>query len=438
MSNAALRDRFRQTYRNLNLQPLLDAVAIARFGIEYGVESIEELENLIDIAEPPHNKVIFAGHRGCGKSTLLAELERKLNGEPEQRFFVVRFSIADVIELSDVNHVNILFSIAVQMMAVATEARVEFSREQRQQIENWFDEKTRTTEGKASSEAEVGFDFVFLKTKLKADASVREEVKKRLKNSVVDLVRQLDAIAALIELRTQQEVLVIIDDLDKLDLAIARDIYYENVNALFLPFFRIIYTIPIGAVRDVTLLNSLKTTADNQMHFMRVSKLFKRGESRTPEVEPNPEVLAALELALYRRIDEDLIEPEVVRRIALTSGGVLRELVRIANECCQQALLKLKRNKALTELKINGELFELAINELRNDVAAPLTQREYRILLEIYHRYTYSAQDELETQAFLELLHWLYILEYRNADDWFDVHPIIVDLLERRGLTNGT
>jgi hypothetical protein len=130
------------------------------------------------------------------------------------------------------------------------------------------------------------------------------------------------------------------------------------------------------------------------------------------------------------------MEPGIAGKIAVTSGGVLRELVRIANECCQQALLKLRRDRTLADLKINEEILQLAINELRNDIAAPLTQNNYRILLEIYHHYIYDAQDDQERQTFLDLLQWLYVLEYRNADDWFDVNPLVVDLLKRRGLTN--
>jgi hypothetical protein len=34
--------------------------------------------------------------------------------------------------------------------------------------------------------------------------------------------------------------------------------------------------------------------------------------------------------------------------------------------------------------------------------------------------------------AFLNLLHTLCVLEYENDDLWYDLHPIIVDLLQRK------
>jgi hypothetical protein len=48
--------------------------------------------------------------------------------------------------------------------------------------------------------------------------------------------------------------LVVIDDLDKLDLEIVGKVYRNNINALFQLQFRIIYTIPMAATRDLSLL----------------------------------------------------------------------------------------------------------------------------------------------------------------------------------------
>jgi hypothetical protein len=41
---------------------------------------------------------------------------------------------------------------------------------------------------------------------------------------------------------------------------------------------------------------------------------------------------------------------------------------------------------------------------------------------------------EITDPEFLVLLHGLYVLEYRNNDLWYDVHPVVQDLLRRRNL----
>ena len=74
------------------------------------------------------------------------------------------------------------------------------------------------------------------------------------------------------------------------------------------------------------------------------------------------------------------------------------------------------------------------MNDLRNDFSAPLSNSHYRILTTIYKQFNPDNKDDEERQQFLDLLHFLYVLEYRNADSWYDVHPIVIDLLKRKGL----
>jgi hypothetical protein len=61
----------------------------------------------------------------------------------------------------------------------------------------------------------------------------------------------------------------------------------------------------------------------------------------------------------------------------------------------------------------------------------PLGQNAFEILAQVYQK---NAPEDGLNQTFLDLLHALYILEYKNDDLWFGVNPIIKDLLERRGL----
>lgn len=111
---------FQEAYRNLELLPLLDQKDLDRFRVDFGDEIIEELEQLVEDSPSGDGKVIFTGHRGCGKSTLLAEFGRRL----ADRYFVVFFSISDTIEMSDINHINILFAIAVKLMDEAEKQQV--------------------------------------------------------------------------------------------------------------------------------------------------------------------------------------------------------------------------------------------------------------------------------------------------------------------------
>lgn len=428
MSDELLKS-FQEAYRNLELLPLLEQKDLEQFRVDYGDEVIEELEQLVEDSPSGDGKIIFTGHRGCGKSTLLAEFSRRLH----DRYFVVLFSISDTIEMSDVNHINILFAIAVNLMYEAEARRVEIPNSTKHALYNWFATRTKTEEIKIGAEASGGFDLLkLISTKLKADAAVRYEVKQEFERKVSDLVARINEIAALIQVATKKDILVIIDDLDKLELGRVNDIYRDNIKALCQPNLRIIYTIPIAVLRDKFLRPLIETETNDQIVAMPVLKLFEKGKSRQPNSQPRSEAKDVLCEILKKRIADQLIQQQVAEQIVLNSGGVLRELIRIANECCRICLRLIRRNPG-KKVMIDDGILDRAINSIRNDFAIPLGKLDYAILQTTYQNF---LPDDPKDPEFLDLLHGLYVLEYRNRQNWYDVHPIVVELLKEQGLIN--
>lgn len=204
MSNSTLLESFRSAYRNLQLLPLLKPDELAKFRVPYGSRALAELEQVVEDCSPINNKVIFAGHRGCGKSTLLGEFGRRLG----DRYFVVFFSIADLIEMSDVNHINILFAIAVQMMDKAEQQQVKINKSTRDSLYKWFATRTRTEiETPLSAETSAGFNLLgIIKGKLKTDALVRNEIKQEFERKISELLDRINEISAIIKNATEKEI----------------------------------------------------------------------------------------------------------------------------------------------------------------------------------------------------------------------------------------
>lgn len=420
---------FQKAYRNLELLPLVEEKDLQQFRVDYGGETIEELEQLTEDSPNSDGKIIFSGHRGCGKSTLLAEFGKRLS----DRYFVVLFSIAETIEMSDVNHINILFAIGVNLMLEAEARKVEIPQSTKDTLNRWFAKHTRTEAAGIQTEAETkGSIFKLIGTKLKVDSTIRYEIKEEFERKVSDLVAQLNIIAAEIQYSVNQEILVIIDDLDKLDLAVVNTIYKDNIKALCLPGFRIIYTIPIAAMRETVLRPIIVTETNDQIVVMPVLKLFNKDDIRIANAQPRTETLGILCEILKKRIASELILEQTAEKIVLSSGGVLRELIRLANECCR-ICLRLIRRKSGHKVIIDDAVLETAINNIRNDFAVPLGKSDYEILKTTYDNF---KPEDPKQQEFLDLLHGLYILEYRNRkrQNWYDVHPIVVELLREEGL----
>lgn len=424
----SLLERFRKAYQSLELFPLITARQIETFRVDFANDTVARLEQAVEDA-PANGKIIFAGHRGCGKSTLLAKFAKKMM---QQEYFVVFFSVADLIEMSDVNHVNILYAIALTLLTKATENGVQISKETEKTLREWFTTtQTETVTKDLKSELGLGGEWLKLITaKLKNEATFREEVKKTYERKVSELARKADEIASIIQVETKKEVLVVIDDLDKLDLGLVEDIYKNNINSLFLPKVRIVFTIPISAIRNNELLAVLQSLVSRPL-LMAVCKFFKPEDIHTSDAVPKEELVNLFLEILKKRIPEELIEPDTAIKIVLKSGGVVRELVRIARECCSQCLLLIRSETERTDIKINEEILQLAIKDLRNEFARPLGENLYSILVTTYENLT---PKDAKSEEFLSLLHGLYVLEYENDDLWYDVHPIVVDLLKRKKL----
>ncbi|WP_138498504.1 ATP-binding protein [Nostoc sp. PA-18-2419] len=417
---------FQSAYSNLELFPLMERNEMERFRVEYGDDLIADLNQLVEDSPNGDSKIVFTGHRGCGKSTLLAEFSRQI----QNKYFVVLFSIADKIEMSAVNHINILFAIAVNLMLEAEARRVDIPQSTKEALYKWFATRTRTEEYNWHAETEIGFNLLkLISSKLKADATVRDEIKQEFERQISDLVARINEIAALIQVATQQDILVIIDDLDKLDLSRVNEIYKDNIKALCQPNFRIIYTIPIAVLRETFISTILTTETNDQIVAMPVLKIFEKGKNRFPNAQPRPEATKILGEVLCKRIPVELILPQTAEKIVISSGGVLRELIRISKECCRICLRMIRRNPT-AEVVINDAILTQAINKIRNDFSIRLGKVDIDILQSVYEQFMPNDPKQAE---FLDLLHGLYVLEYRTEETWYDVHPIIIESLSRQG-----
>lgn len=440
---------FRTAGQNLQLEPLVTQKALAEFGVEYQTELVDRLEQAVEDCTEQDNKLFFTGHRGCGKSTLLAELGFRLT--ETERYFVVNFSIADTIERSAVDHVNVLFSMAVQLLDAAERRQVKLKPGLKQELYRWLAKHTKTevqaveaaieTSGEASLKGGIPTILEFLakiKSVLKVNSVIREEITIEFARRISDLIAQINLIQTYIENATGQTVLVIIDDLDKLDLSVTETIFSKNIQPLLDPTFRILYTIPIATLREVSLRRNIEAYV-KEIHRMPVAKFFSKATVRKPDRVPDAAMVALFDEILNRRLPGHLIEPTVKQQIILQSGGVLRELIRITDSCCDRCMQQIRRQLRLSQFDqppvvINQLILDSVLTDLQISYAEPLGQNDFELLKGIYQDF---KPKDTENQRMLDLLHGLYVLEYRNAVQWYDLNPIVKDLLVQEGVLDG-
>ena len=183
----------------------------------------------------------------------------------------------------------------------------------------------------------------------------------------VYLIAQINIIASVVQTASKKEIVVIIDDLDKLDLKVVREVFQEQIKALFQPNFQIIFTIPISAFREVSLAATIQVETNDQIVQMPVSKLFKQGERRQANPKPKPEAMATLQAVLDKRIPPQLLEAKTAEQIIIQSGGVLRELIRITNQCCRICLKLVRRQPEQQDIIINQAVLAEAMTKFSID-----------------------------------------------------------------------
>jgi energy-coupling factor transporter ATP-binding protein EcfA2 len=437
-------DCFRAANQNLRLQPLKTADELNRFWVEHDLDLLDDLEQTIR-GSLDTEKQLFTGHTGCGKSTLLAELRYRL--EPD--YFVVLFSVSDLVEMADINHVTILFSVATQLLEAAEDQNIAIAPTTKVQLYRWLGKHTQVETKQIEESLEAGYEagggikgvfaqfWVSLKSTLKINAVIRDEITTTFERKISELVSQINIMALAIQAESDRPLLVIIDDLDKLNLDLATKVYGNNIQPLSQPSFRILYTIPIFILRDVKLRKILEASTA-KIHTMRVGKFFAKGDSHGRDPVPvNLALVESFERILERRLPPELIDGTTRRQLVLKSGGVLREMIRIASRCCDKCMVLLGRSLRPSgavpsqPVCIDQAVLQQALTDFQIEYDEPLGQKDYGLLKGIYEE---GKPQDTEDQRFLDLLHGLHILEYRNAKLWYDLNPIVLDLLRQEGV----
>ena len=359
--------------------------------------------------QPP--KYFFSGHRGCGKST---ELNRLAADEMiKRKFFVVKYSVRDVCDVNNLNYVDVLFSIGAQLFLQYADAGRELRPELMDDLEAWRTSIEWVREKASSFETSVGGGiqgfFVSVMAKIRAEATTRNIIRQTIEPRLSELIDKINLIVADIEGREGKSVLVIIDDLDKPNLEQATEIFYNNQTAITQPICHIIYTVPIS----MFFAQEFIAIRDRKFSLPNIKLHVKN--NRTSRYEPG---YAMLKTFIFKRMEEDLIEPDAVDLVIKMGAGVFRESARIMQIAADSAI---ERGRD----RIIREDVERAEREIRSDFKRILETEDYNILEEVYKNNDIRGIDRIG-----HLLHNLSVLEYENDENWCDIHPTLENVLD--------
>jgi len=393
----------------INFDPAQPLPGVSPFYVQRKRNPLDRIKRALLRSSPLSQKFLFSGHRGSGKST---ELNRLMAyPEIQDKYFIVHYSVRDVLDPAGLEYTDLLLSIGAQIFIEAREkGKLRLKKKLLDELTRWVGALGTEESEQVDTGVEIGTDLKVLQAKLKTGDTSRMNIRKNIEARLPTFVSVTNLIIAEVEQKVEKKVLVAIDDLDKPDLEVARKLFYERQTSLTLPDCSIIYTIPIALLYSSDAGQVKQPFTES--HILPNVTITNRHD-RSPDHEGR-EVMREF---VKKRMSLELIDEESLNYAIYVSGGVFREMARVMSMAADNAI-------ARGEEKIGKQDVEDAESEIRNEFRRMLETDDYEALAKIHKSRELRGSETCE-----KLLHNLSILEYRNEENWCDVHPAVVPLI---------
>ncbi len=405
-----------EAYRNLDpVRPLVGEWLEAFYVPRPPDSRVDQLQQELLLDDAEDDKTLFSGQQGAGETTELHRLAQAL----KDTHVVILLNAEKVLNLGDVHFTDLLVTIGLAVYEEARRRGVPADDQQVRDLLFWYEEqlleRDETTHLKSEVAGEVNVGVARFGVRLAQESPFRKKVRAQAEARLSDLITRLNALLASLRQRFHQRILVIVDGMDKVyDLKQATDLFLHGANALMAPACRIIYTVPFPLFYSPDFQQVRQQFHRNYL----LPNVKTRNRDGTP-CEPGRRMLREV---LLRRMDQNLIDLEALERLVDASGGLLRELLRLARFATLLALTRVAS-------RVERQDVEGAMRKVRNTFRRILKAEDYRYLWKIHETRNLA---EIPADVADRLLHNLSVLEY-NGDVWWDIHPAVKALLEETG-----
>jgi len=303
------------------------------------------------------------------------------------------------------------------MLEKAQEESIELGASLNERAKRWGSSITKTIAQNDSVDAGVGANlplyFINILGRMKSEKITRTEIREQIEPHVSELISIINDTIAEIE-KNEKQVLIIIDNLEKIDYDMALDLFYCHATQLTQPLCKIIYTFPISLKSSEKFMQIKINFSDVIIHpnikiHERDGSDYQKGIGFMKEI-------------VSKRASADIFEDDTLEYIIDMSGGVVREYIRIIRDSAIRALAKGKTS-------ISKDIAVEVVNGLKNIYKAQLSDDDYKVLQGVCR-----TKDIKRDEQLVGLLHNLSVLEYKNADSWCDLNPIVRSILDEKGI----
>lgn len=406
MANEHYND-FVEAYNRFDSRPLKGQSMKDFYVDDFTKDITNSIIKTIEITDK-YRKILVIGHTGCGKSTILNKVAEEL----KKRYHVAAFSVADTLNLMDMETIDVLMTIYLQLLYSLKEVQ--------EGIDPFLrasGELIKEIRKKLKLDGEVGFNLLeSISFKIKVESEARETIREEFRKQVETIQQNISNVYDEIRKKTKKDILIIIDDLDKLqDEASTKKIFFKEAHMFIMLKAKIIFTFPLATYYSPEFVH----ITDKFSHeFIRLLNLYN--------IEKNYQEssLAVLKKLVLKRIEQKFISPEALKYLIDHSGGLLRDLIKFIQDACKIAI---DRDLPVIDEKTSQKVVCDKINEY--DRLFDFTKYENKVkkIIETQNRYA------VENEILVYLLRYLFVLQYgrQGEQTWYDAHPCLKDRLKR-------
>jgi hypothetical protein len=199
--------------------------------------------------------------------------------------------------------------------------------------------------------------------------------------------------------------------MDKPDVDKATAIFHDQREIMMQPNCAIVYTV------------SSALFYSKDFDAIRDQAIFLPNINLHPPREPERHIVEGyntLQRFVDVRMDSSLINLQALEDAITYSGGVFREMARIMRSAIGRA-----RRRNASQIEITD--IEWAATEIRNEYRRILDSNDLGYLKKIHEFNRLEYNERLRP-----LLQLLAILEYRDSENWCDIHPVLRRLLNEQ------
>ncbi|RUT08210.1 hypothetical protein DSM106972_013780 [Dulcicalothrix desertica PCC 7102] len=407
-------------------EPLNKPEDLRDFYVQRANSPVDSLITSLEMEDDPA-KFLLAGHRGGGKTTELRWLQQQLN----QDYTVIWVDTETALDRYNIGYAEVVVLIGVKIFETVLQSNWGLNDELLQNLGDSL--KTVVLQDEEATDAGLKLPEFIEKLGFILKQGLNQKLTKtvNIRPVLSEIIERVNAIVEVAEKKSEQKLVVIVDGLDRHDFVTALQMFSSPLLTEL--SCHIIYSIPISLRYSPNFRQPMESF--QKCLDLTNPPVFECGANSQPTLNNHSDGRDVLISIINKRLArlgnsyKGLFNPDALELICEKSGGVIRDLIRLARASCE---VSLRKKLLLVDLDTAIE----AVQQVRKDYT--LSDYHYPAMEEIHrtgklNTKTYNLPGKGDFVICDELLQNKFVLGYydERRNHWFDVNPILIEDLER-------